>query len=179
MTMVPIAITSGSRAGERELEYRKTGYVGCPDGARNDAMANSSKLVVKQIRKLDTSDGTSSGSVTSRNAAVSEAPEVASRLAERGVQRAQPRQDHENRERHRDHHVAEDDGDERRLHADRLHEDEQPDGERDVRHDQRQQQQGDGHGAHPQPTRRQPERGEDAQGGCQQRRDDARSRHCA
>ena len=60
----PMAITSGNSAGVRLLEYRTTGYVGEPGGARNEAIANSSKLIVKAIRKLESRDGASSGRVT-------------------------------------------------------------------------------------------------------------------
>src|SRR5215471_8765357 len=74
MISAPMAMTSGSRAGVRALAYKKTGYVGCPDGARNEAIANSSKLVTKQMMPLDTSAGASSGSVISRSAANEEAP---------------------------------------------------------------------------------------------------------
>src|SRR5947209_2015319 len=74
MTIEPIAITSGSSAGVRLEEYRTTGYVGDPGGARNDAMANSSKLIVNAIRKLEKSAGASRGSVTNQNARSSDAP---------------------------------------------------------------------------------------------------------
>ncbi len=74
MTIEPIAITSGSRAGVRLEEYRTTGYVGEPGGARNEAMANSSKLIVNAMRKLENSAGAISGSVTNQNARNSEAP---------------------------------------------------------------------------------------------------------
>ena len=50
---------------------------------------------MKQIRKLDTSAGASSGSVTSRNARDLVGAEVAGGLDDRRVERAQPRQDHQ------------------------------------------------------------------------------------
>ena len=108
---------------------------------RNDATAYSSNDVVNAIRSADTTAGRISGNVISRNVAQPVRAEVVGGLLERLVDLLEPRHEHEDRVRQRDHDVADHDRRDAARDAELVEQEQQRDPEDEVRDHERAQEQ--------------------------------------
>ena len=92
-------------AGSRSCEYRYTGNV-TSSPATNEAITTSSNEITKPSRNAEKIAGIISGNVIWRNVVNQPCAEVARRLLERRGDPFEPRHEREDRERQRDHDVA-------------------------------------------------------------------------